>query len=84
MDKLLGIPEVSKILGFSTLKTRQLCESGKLKSVDAGTKDRKLFMVSETNLRAFINGDAPPKPAPIQKSKGGRPARIDRDVPKVF
>jgi len=83
MDKLLSVQEVAELTGLSIAKVRILCARGKIKATDTGTSKRACYFVSEGNLRSFIAGDIP-KPAPIQKSKGGRPARIDRDVPKVF
>lgn len=71
----LDVKEVSHRLGCSVPKVRELFESGRLRGVNLGGKNRKVWKISEENLTKFTNGEPQP-PIKGRRSVG----RVDQHV----
>lgn len=60
MANLLSTGDIARRLGWSIVKVRTLCESGRLPAVNTSTGDRPRWHVRESDLEHFLTPGASP------------------------
>jgi hypothetical protein len=81
-SRLLSVPDIASLTGWSVAKIRSLCRNGKLPAVDSGSGKRSVWFVTQANLERFLSGELTPSatsaatPAKPRKCK----TRIDSAI----
>lgn len=81
-SRLLSVPEVAQVTGWSVAKIRSLCRQGKLPAVNSGAGTRAVWYVTQGNLERFLSGELLPsqvQPSPSPKHRRSK-TRIDSGV----
>lgn len=80
-SRLLSVPEVAHLTGWSLAKVRSLCRQGRLPAVNSGAGCRAVWFVTQGNLERFLSGEVPSQAAPQAPSKSRKcKVRLDSSI----
>jgi hypothetical protein len=77
-SRLLSVPEVAQVTGWSVAKVRSLCRQGRLQAVNSSAGHRAVWFVTQGNLERFLSGEMPSQAAP-SKSSSVRKCKVRLD-----